>query len=121
MSPYGRLAKMPDSFVLLIGVDHQKSTMFHYVEEMVGVEYHMQPGFARARIIVNGEQTFRHVMLHRYGTPRDFNRMEPLFLEQGIQRDTSIGNTAVRLVNVAGMVRTTTRALSADTGVLCAR
>jgi aminoglycoside 3-N-acetyltransferase len=119
LSPYGRLTEFTDSFVLLIGVTHENSTLFHYIEEIAGVDYHMQPGFAAAQVVVDGHVQTRHVMLHRYGTPRNFDVMEPLFIEQGIQRTTQVGNAAVRLVHVGAMVRTTLRALAADKTILC--
>lgn len=121
MSPYGRLVEFDDSYVLLIGVPHQRSTLFHYVEEMAGVEYHMQPGFAAATVVVDGIAHTQQVMLHRYGTPRNFDILEPLFLAQGIQRTRQVGAAEVRLVHVRGMVRVTQRALAADRTLLCAR
>lgn len=121
LSPYGKLAALPDAFIVLLGVTHESSTMFHHVEEMAGVDYHMQPGFVQATIVRGEERIRRHLLLHRYGTPRDFSVMEPLFLEQGIQRQVQIGAATVRLVNVAGMVRATLRAVMADKRILCAR
>ena len=119
MSPYGRLAGYGDSFVLLLGVSHQSSTLFHYIEEMAGVDYHIQAGFAKATIAIGGQETHRHVMLHKYGTPRCFNIMEPIFVERGIQRAGQIGQATVRLVHVQGMVRTTLRCLAANLRILC--
>jgi aminoglycoside N3'-acetyltransferase len=60
-------------------------------------------------------------MLHKYGTARNFNIMEPVFLEQGIQRNIRVGSSEIRLVNVKGMVRTTTFALRANPHILCAK
>lgn len=119
LSPYGKLAKMPQSYILLLGVDHQRSTMFHHIEEVAGVDYHIQPGFARATIIINGLETHRHIMLHHYGMPRNFNVMEPLFEELGLQRRGKIGQAEARLIEAAGMVQTTLRALRADKTILC--
>jgi aminoglycoside 3-N-acetyltransferase len=125
LSPYGRLAQSPLGYILLLGVGHERSTTFHHVEELVDTDYHMQQGFARARIIVDGRETYRHVMLHRYGTPRNFAVMEPLFLEQGIQRMGPIGRreppAQARLVEAAGMVRATRLALIGDKHILCRR
>jgi aminoglycoside 3-N-acetyltransferase len=59
-------------------------------------------------------------MLHRYGTPRSFSALEPLFVEQGIQRTGQIGAATVRLVHAREMVRVTLRALAADARILCA-
>ena len=113
------LAARPDAYIVLLGVTHENSTMFHHVEEMAGVPYHMQPGFATAAIIQGETRTTRHIMLHRYGTPRNFSVMEPLFVEQGIQRVGQIGAANVRLVHVPAMVRRTLRAVTADPRILC--
>jgi aminoglycoside 3-N-acetyltransferase len=121
LSPYGKLALCDDAYIVLVGVTHQNSTMFHHVEELAGAAYHIQPGFAQATIVVGGNRISRPLMLHRYGTPRNFSIMEPLFIAQGIQRQTTIGNAEIRLAHVAGMVRTTLRAMVADKDILCAR
>jgi aminoglycoside 3-N-acetyltransferase len=119
LSPYGKLACCEDGYILLIGVDHEVNTTFHHVEEVVGVDYHMQPAFARARIAVGGQEVVRHVLLHRYGTARHFGVMEPVFVEQGIQRQATIGQAGVRLVQAKGMVETTMRCLRANRRLLC--
>ena len=118
LSPFGRLAALPDSYVLLLGVSHESNTLFHYVEEMAGVEYHIQRGFVSATMCVQGVVSRQPIMLHRYGAARRFSVMEPVFLAQGIQRQGRIGQAEVRLIQVAGMVRTTLRALLADKSIL---
>lgn len=119
LSPYGMLAALPDAYILLLGVTHENSTMFHHVEEMAGVPYHMQSGLVAATIIQDETRTTRHIMLHHYGTPRNFSVMEPLFVEQGIQHTGQIGAATVRLVHIASMVRATLRAVAADPRILC--
>lgn len=121
LSPYGKLAHLHDSYVLLIGVSHESSTMFHYIEELVGVDYHMQEGFAEARIVSEDREIVQHVMLHKYGTPRNFSVMEPIFVERGIQGSTRIGNATVRLVKIDGMVQATVQCLKSDRRLLCQR
>lgn len=121
LSPYGRLACSHDSYVLLVGVSHESSTMFHYIEELVGVDYHMQEGFVEARIVSENAEIVRHVMLHKYGTPRCFSVMEPVFVERGIQKSTRIGNATVRLVKIDGMVQATVQCLKSDRRLLCRR
>jgi aminoglycoside 3-N-acetyltransferase len=118
-SPYAKLAQSDNGYILLIGVDHQSNTTMHHVEELVGVDYHMQPGLARARILVNGQEIVRHIMLHAYGNPRHFNVMEPVYLERGIQRSGQIGQAVVRLVQSRAMVEITAQALRANLRLLC--
>jgi aminoglycoside 3-N-acetyltransferase len=120
-SPYGELARRENGYILLIGVTHSSNTTFHHVEELGGLPYHMQAGFAAATVIVHGVPHTRHVMLHRYGPERDFDVMEPLFLEQGIQRTGQVGAATVRLVHAQSMVRATLRAVAADPTLLLAK
>jgi aminoglycoside 3-N-acetyltransferase len=120
-SPYGELARREDGYILLIGVTHSSNTTFHHVEEVGGLPYHMQPGFAAATVMVDGAAQTRHIMLHKYGPARNFDVMEPFFLEQGIQRTGMVGNATVRLVHAGGMVRSALRAVAADPTILLAK
>lgn len=120
-SPYGRLAARDDGYVLLVGVGHNNSTLFHHAEELAGVTYHMQPGLVPAIICAGATHCTRHVMLHRYGTAREFDRLEPVLRERGVQRDGQVGQAAVRLVHARSMVQLVLRALAADANILCAR
>jgi aminoglycoside 3-N-acetyltransferase len=118
LSPYGELARRDDGYILLIGVTHESNTTFHHVEEMAGLPYHMQEGFAAATVVVDGKLQTRHVMLHKYGPQRHFDVMEPLLLEQGIQRTGRVGEATVRLVHAPGLVRAALRAVAADPTIL---
>ncbi len=118
LSPYGALARRAGGYVLLLGVDHESSTLFHHVEELAGLAYHMQPGFAEAIQIVDGVAHKRPIMLHRYGASRCFSRLEPLFSALGIQRTGQIGAATVRLVHAAEMVAAALAAVRADPRIL---
>jgi aminoglycoside 3-N-acetyltransferase len=121
LSPYGKLPTLPDSFILLIGVTHISNTTFHHVEEITGVDYHMQPELVKAKIIVEGREITRHLMIHAYGTQRNFDIMETLYLERGIQRNGVIGNATLRLINARKMVDLTVQCVQANHRILCAR
>jgi aminoglycoside 3-N-acetyltransferase len=121
LSPYGKLPTLPDSFILLIGVSHHSNTTFHHVEEVAGVDYHIQPGFAKATILAGGREITRHIMLHAYGSLRNFNIMETLYLERGIQQNGMIGNATLCLINARKMVDLTIQCLRADKRILLAR
>lgn len=120
LSPYGKLATLEDGYILLLGVTHEANTTFHHVEEIIGVDYHMQPGFAAAQIMVDGQPFTHYVMLHAYGTPRRFDVMDAVFTERGIQQVGRIGEAAVRLVHARRMVEATAQALRVDKRILCA-
>ncbi|NQW20604.1 MAG: AAC(3) family N-acetyltransferase [Chloroflexi bacterium] len=118
-SPFGKLAQLDDGYVLLIGVDYESVTTFHHVEELAGADYHMQRGFTKATLVIDGKDVERHYMLHQWGTPRDFNVMEPVFIERGVQRMGRIGDSDVRLLHAPGIRRVTLDCLRADARVLC--
>ncbi len=120
LSPYGKLAALPTAYIVLLGVTHESNTTFHHVEEMAGVDYHMQRGLAPATIVLGEVRITRHVMLHRYGMPRNFSVVEPILVEQGIQRTGQVGAATVRLVHAREMVRVALRAVAADAQILCA-
>jgi aminoglycoside 3-N-acetyltransferase len=119
VSPFGKLASLEDSFVLLIGVSHESSTMFHHIEEIAGCSYHIQKGFAKSTLILEFGKKKRHYMLHRYGTPRNFSVMEPVFVEREIQKKTEIGKSEVRIVKIKEMVDLTLRSIQANKRILC--
>ena len=118
-SPYARLA-YTGGYILLLGVGHEVNTSYHLVEEIVGVPYHMQPGLVAAQVIEGGKARTIHLMIHRYGSPRAFGRLESALRERGIQRDGQIGQAHVRLIDAGRMVDLACQALRQDTGMLLA-
>lgn len=119
-SPYGRLALLGDAYILLIGVTHESNTTLHHIEELAGVDYHLQAQLARAEIVIEGRCVYRHIFLHRYGTPRNFAAVEPLLIERGIQVETQVGSSALKLVQAKSMVEVALRCLCANPRFLCA-
>lgn len=118
-SPYGRLVRS-GGYILLLGVGHQVNTTFHLVEETVGVPYHMQPGLVAAQVVERGAARTIHLMLHRYGSPRQFDRLEPVLRERGIQRDGRVGEAHARLIDAGRMVDLACQALRQDATILLA-
>jgi len=118
-SPYGRLVALKGC-ILFLGVTHHCNTTLHHVEEIVGVPYHMQPGLVAARVRRGNAVEVIHVMIHRYGARRDFERLEPLFRERGIQCDGMVGQAHVRLIDAARMVDLAGQALLQDPTLLLA-
>lgn len=117
-SPYGRLVESGGKVVLL-GVNHNCSTLFHYVEEIAGLPYHMQEAPGEALIVLpDGEQRRVKIGLHLYGPARDFVRLEARFCKAGVQRAGKIGEALVRVVSARGMVACALDALKEDPEVL---
>lgn len=119
LSPYGKLAELNDSYILLIGVGHESNTTFHHVEELAGLDYHIQQGLVRAELLINDAVIYRHYFLHQYGVPRNFSVVEPLFIEHGIQNSTKIGASTVRLVKTQEMAQIVLRCVRGDSTILC--
>lgn len=119
LSPYGKLASAPDGYVLLIGASYQTLTILHHVEEIAGVDYHMQARPVRAEIIADGARVYRHYLLHRYGTPRDFGVLEPLVAERGLQTETMVGRSRLRLIQAQGLAEVALRCLRGNARFLC--
>jgi len=119
-SPYGKLAKLDDSYIIFMGVTLDCCTMFHHVEEVANVSYHMQKEFVEAKIIENGKIKKVKIKIHAYGTSRNFTCMEPKFIKTGIMRIGTIGNSTVRLVKTKDMVNLTLKALKRNPKILLA-
>ena len=113
-SPFARLADDDDGFVLLLGVDHEANTTFHHVEELVGVDYHLQPEPARAVIKLGSTTIVRDVLLHRYGTPRRFMVLDDLLSSEGAQTIGRVGAAEARLVRARAFVQIAADGLRAD-------
>lgn len=118
-TPYGRLVALRGK-VLLIGVDHNRSTLFHHIEEEAHVPYHLQKQPIRARITDAEGRGFlsEPIYIHSWETPRDFNRVEPKLISGGAERVGMVGNAPTRLVDAARMVEIVLAELARDPGIL---
>lgn len=117
-SPYDKLVRS-GGFILLLGVTHQSNTTMHYVEELAGVPWHMQEGTALSTVkYPDGHTEQIAVTLHKYGTPRDFTRLEPEMLERGIQVNGRIGESVVRLIRAREMVDLVLARVKRDPSIL---
>ncbi|MDI6828185.1 MAG: AAC(3) family N-acetyltransferase, partial [Armatimonadota bacterium] len=102
-SPYDKLVEV-GGYILLIGVGHECNTTMHYCEEMANVPYHLQEKEAYAMVkYPDGRTADVPVRLHKYGTPRNFARLEPEFIARGIQTEGKIGNSTVKLIKANKM------------------
>ena len=119
LSPYGKLAQRDNSYILLLGVDHDANTTMHHVEEIVGVDFLMQEQLAQATLILENETITRHYLLHKYGPARDFSVIDPVLLGRGIQRTMQIGAADVRLIAAKPMVEVVAQCLRANPRILC--
>ena len=119
-SPYGLLAGKPSAYILLIGVGHESNTTMHHIEELAGVQYHLQQELTASTIRTTDGDVTRHIVLHRYGTDRRFSVVEEVLEERGIQRSGCIGAARLRLIHTPRFVETVYRLVRADPYFLCA-
>lgn len=113
-SPYHKLA-LVNGCVLLFGVDLNCCTLFHTVEEFANSPYHLQPEWVVAKIIdyVGIERRVK-IKLHRYGSERDFPKMEPILLKEQAMSTGKIGRAIVRLINAKMLIELTLQKLVED-------
>jgi aminoglycoside 3-N-acetyltransferase len=113
-SPYERITRLPDARVLLLGVDHQSSTIMHSFEELAGHEYMLHPWTCRIPFRVRGEERLAATTLHRFHLQRKLGRLEDRYLAEGAELLTHIGPAAIRLCDAAKLREITLAALEAD-------
>jgi len=118
-SPYMKLAEL-DGKVVFFGIGLECCTLLHGVEEIAGCEYHLQTLPAEASITDADKTEFKkHVLIHQYGTPRQFTRLEPEFLEKNIMKKGLIGQAEVRVLQAKPAVEITLKILKTQPGYLC--
>jgi len=102
-SPYGMLMRWGGKVVFL-GVDLRCNTCFHGIEEEVGVPYVLQEKPVKARVIwPDGWTETVCLYIHKWGTPRDYPRAEPILLKRKAMRIGRIGDATVRVVDAKMM------------------
>lgn len=119
-SPYERLCAV-EGRILLLGCDHECNTTLHMVEELAGLPYHMIPGYAEYAVTgTDGEPVVIRARFHAWGSPRCFNRIEPMLVEAGAQVSGKVGEATARLIDAAKMRDLVLDRLKADPDFLIA-
>jgi len=116
-SPWGRIARLPDGYILLLGCDQDRNTLLHCAEEAVDAPY-LTP-LQREYLDENREK--RSITLNKFPGPhRDFIGLDHVFRERGVMRTGKIGKAACRLMHAAGTLEAAIEALRRDpAAVLC--
>jgi aminoglycoside 3-N-acetyltransferase len=113
-TPYGRLVRA-GGWVVLLGVGLACVTLFHHVEEVAGLSYHMQPEPVQATVVDDhGASRTVRVWLHLYGPWRGFDRLEPELREEGLLLSTHVGAAEVRAIRAKPMVEYALELVRAD-------
>ncbi len=116
-SPWGRLARRDDGYILFIGVDQDRNTLLHAAEEIVEGAYLN----TITRDYVDADGNVQTKVLEKFPGPhRDFIGLDPLFEAAGAMRIGKFGNAVCRLMPAERILQLTVAALKRDpAAVLC--
>jgi len=118
-SPYMRLAEL-DGKVVFLGVTLYCCTLLHTVEESAESPYHMMPDPAPARIRDYDGRTFTiRIALHDWGTERQFEAIEPVWLAKCAMTKGRIGPVDVRIVRAKPALQIALETLKRQPLFLC--
>ncbi|MGM0493782.1 MAG: AAC(3) family N-acetyltransferase [Armatimonadota bacterium] len=116
-SPWGRLSRLPEAHVLLLGVDQDRNTLLHHPEEIVRAPY--LNTIERQYLDEGGNVQTKTLELFP-GPHRDFIGLEPTIRESGAMRTGKVGAAVARLMHATTTVEAVTEALREDpAAVLC--
>lgn len=102
-SPFQRLVDARGAIVLLGGVTHDSNTTLHWLEELLGVPYHLQPEPTVGVVHTASGDVEVCNRLHQWGWDRDFDRVEPVLLEAGAQRNIEVDGATARIIDAHGL------------------
>jgi aminoglycoside 3-N-acetyltransferase len=112
-SPYYKNAVLR-GYIMLAGVDQESNTSIHSCEEIAGVPYHLQKEVLE--MAITGYDEERKTVtnrLHNWEKPAtDFNKLEELFVKNGIMKKFMVGNSLIRLINAYNMFEFTINLLN---------
>jgi aminoglycoside 3-N-acetyltransferase len=116
-SPWGRLSRLPEAHVLLLGVDQDRNTLLHHPEEIVRAPY---LSTVERRYLDEDGQVRTKTLEFFPGPHRDFIGLEPVIRESGAMRVGKVGRALGRLMHATTTVEAVTTALREDpAAVLC--
>ncbi|MCE5239965.1 AAC(3) family N-acetyltransferase [bacterium] len=116
-SPWGRIAKLDNGYLLFIGCDQDRNTLLHTAEDIVEGAY-LQ---TIVRDYYDADRRKQTAVLERFPGPhRDFIQLDRLFAQADAMRVGRIGNAVCRLMKASEILRLAVEALQADpAAVLC--
>ncbi|MEI6421572.1 MAG: AAC(3) family N-acetyltransferase [Lentisphaerota bacterium] len=101
-SPFSKLIECRGK-ILFLGVTHAADTMLHFVENVNGAPTVCCECFKPRVIDAAGREHVVPTYPHMPGLRRCYERVEPLLLADGIQRNGMVGAATARLVDAARM------------------
>jgi len=106
-TPYYRLAEK-NGKVVCFGVNFESVTLFHTIEELAEVPYHLQPDLVEATVIdYLGNTRKVKLLIHKYGDERMFSRMEPIFEEMGVVKKDKVLRSLTRVIEAKPLIELT--------------
>jgi len=116
-SPWGRVAKLDNGYLLFIGVDQDRNTLLHTAEDIVNGPYLS----TYTRDYYDEQRQVKTLVMHRFPGPhRDFIGLDRLFREAGVMRMGKVGQAVCRLMKAWDILQLAVSALEADpAAVLC--
>ena len=100
---------------MLFGVNFESVTLFHTVEELARVPYHLQPQPVAATIIgYRGLVIKRTLYIHKYGSERNFSIMEPILKEAGGLKIGKVLQSTTRVIKAQMLLDLTLERLRKD-------
>jgi len=114
-SPYYRVAEAGGR-IAMAGCPLDTCTIFHTIEELANVGYHLQTEVAYGTCIDrHGNRVETPCLLHSYDGPeRNFPVVEPLLLDKRLMRVGKVGESTVRLIDAMGLIETTLERIRFD-------
>lgn len=117
-SPWNKIARHPQGYVLLVGVDQNSNVLLHVAEDLVDVPY-LATVVADYRDPSTGEIRKKQVCRFPRGH-RDFLSLDSLFLDTGAMRQGKVGTAICSLIHAGKALELLILALRRDpTAVLC--
>lgn len=116
-SPWGRVAKLENGYLLFLGCDQDRNTLLHTAEDIVRGAYLK----TIVRDYTDEHRERKTKMLERFPGPhRDFIQLDRLFAKAGAMRTGQVGNAICRLMKATEVLRIAVEALERDpAAVLC--
>lgn len=106
LSPYGKLAKLSNGKILLLGVNNSCNTTFHTAEEYYAPYIFSGKTYIVRTKGVDGKVIDVKVKGYCTGVKRNFTAADSYLVKAGFMNTTVIGNAKVTLLNSKGVIDT---------------
>lgn len=117
-TPYYRLA-LKKGKVVCFGVNFESVTLFHTIEELAGVPYHLQPEPVEATITdLFGKQRTVKIFIHKYGDERNFSVMYPIMDREGGVRIDKVLRSVTMVIDAEMLIGLTLKELKKNPNIL---